>query len=261
MQQLSSLKGQVIVVKLSGKALDQPTWAQDVASLQRAGARPVVVHGGGKQIDELSARLGLKAQFVDGLRVTDAATLDVAEMVLAAQGKRIVSALLAEGVHALGLSGRDAGLLHAVPRRRELGLVGRITAVDHQMLELLLSDGFVPVLSPIATGPGYTALNTNADEAAQAIAVALGAKALLLLSDVDGLQGPEGRIERATPQSIAALRAQGIASGGMLPKLEACSEAVQHGVGMVRIARSDAPLLSLLEPRTDLGTLVVDDGL
>lgn len=260
MQQLDSLKGQVVVVKLSGKALDGAGWAQDVAALQRAGARPVIVHGGGRQIDELCKRLGIASRFVEGLRVTDEATLEVAEMVLAAQGKRIVGALLAEGVHALGLSGRDAGLVHAVPRGKQLGLVGRITAVDHQTLELLLSDGFVPVLSPIATGPGYSALNTNADEAAQSVAVALGAKALLLVSDVDGVLGPQGRIPLATPGSIAELRAAGHASGGMLPKLEACSEAVQQGVGMVRILRSDASLLAALERRTDLGTLVVADG-
>jgi acetylglutamate kinase len=257
---MDQLKGTFVVVKLSGKALDRPTWAQDIARLQALGAMPVVVHGGGKQIDALSARLGLTPAFHDGLRVTDEATLEVAELVLAREGKRLAAQLLRHGVNALGLSGRDAGLLHAVPRSKALGLVGRITAVDHLLLELLCSDGFVPVLNSIATGPEGTALNTNADEAAQAIAVALGASALLLLSDVDGVLGPQGRIARATPETIAQLRASGVASGGMLPKLEACSQAVEHGVGMVRIARSDAPILQALDRSADVGTLVLKEA-
>ncbi|MCA1812359.1 MAG: acetylglutamate kinase [Halobacteriales archaeon] len=257
---MDQLKGKYVVVKLSGKALDKPSWARDIAELQALGAMPVVVHGGGKQIDALSAKLGLTPSFHDGLRVTDAPTLEVAEMVLAREGKRIAAQLLQQGVNALGLSGRDAGILHAVPRSKQLGHVGRITAVDHLLLELLCSDGFVPVLNSIATGPDGTALNTNADEAAQAIAVALGAQALLLLSDVDGVLGPAGRIAHATPASIAELRASGVASGGMLPKLEACSEAVEHGVGMVRIARSDAPILQALDRSMDLGTLVTPEA-
>jgi acetylglutamate kinase len=257
---IASMKGKFVVVKLSGKALDQPGWAADIAALLQAGAKPVVVHGGGRQIDAMCKKLGLESRFVRGLRVTDQATLDVAEMVLAQAGKGIVAALLQQGVMALGLSGRDAGLLHAVPRSRELGLVGRITAVDHMALELLCVDGFVPVLSPIATGPGSTALNTNADEAAQAVAVALGAQALLLLSDVDGVRGPKGRIARATPEDIAELRRQGVADGGMLPKLEACRDAVEHGVGLVRIAKGDASLVRALDVEEDIGTLVVPHG-
>lgn len=255
------LRGQHVVVKLSGKALDSPTWARDVVALQRLGARPVVVHGAGRQIDALCKALGIPSRFVDGLRVTDRATLEVAEMVLAGVGKGIVAALQQHGARALGLSGRDAALLRAAPRSGELGLVGRILAADRDVLELLCSDGFIPVLSPIATGPGGQPLNTNADEAAQAVGVALGAAALLLVSDVDGVHGPEGRVAVATPASIDALRSSGAASAGMLPKLQACAEAVQQGVGMVRIVRSDASLLQALDPASDLGTLVVPHGL
>lgn len=255
-----TLRGQVVVVKLSGKALDQPAWAAEVVQLQKWGARPVVVHGAGKQIDELSRALGLESRFVGGLRVTDAKTLDVAEMVLGAAGKRIVSALQREGAKALGLSGRDSVLLVAEPREAELGLVGRIVAVNRDALELLCSDGFIPVLAPIATGPGLQPLNTNADEAAQAVASALGAAALLLVSDVDGVvDGAGQRIARATPASIASLKASGAATGGMLPKLQACADAVGSGVGMVRIVRSDASLLQALDRATDLGTLVTPD--
>lgn len=251
------LRGQVVVVKLSGKALDSPNWASEVVQLQKLGARPVIVHGAGKQIDELCKALGIPSHFKDGLRVTDAKTLDVAEMVLGAAGKRIVTQLQREGGRALGLSGRDSVLLVAEVRSAELGHVGRIVGVNVDALELLLSDGFTPVLNPIATGPGLQALNTNADEAAQAVATALGAHALLLVSDVDGVQGPQGRVAKATPESIAELRASGAASGGMLPKLQACADAVEHGVGMVRILSSEASLLHALDPVNDLGTLVM----
>lgn len=262
MQQLRHpLAGQTIVVKVSGKALDHPTWAKDVAELQRLGVRPIVVHGAGKQIDELSKALGLTPTFIDGLRVTDAATLQVAEMALASAGSKVVQALAQHGLRALALSGRDAAMLRAELRQKELGYVGRIVAVDHDALELLCADGFIPVLSPIATGPGGQALNTNADEAAQAIATSLGAAALLLLSDVDGVQGPGGRVAKVTPETLAALRASGAASGGMLPKLQACADAIAQGVGMVRIARSDASLLLALDVNEDLGTLVVPHGL
>lgn len=252
------LRGQYVVVKLSGKALQSPTWAKELVQLQRGGCHVVVVHGAGKQIDELSKALGLPSKFVDGLRVTDAKTLDVAEMVLGAAGKGIVTALQKEGGKALGLSGRDAVLLVAEPRSKELGFVGRIVGVNRDTLELLCSDGFIPVLNPIATGPGLQALNTNADEAAQAVATALGAAALLLVSDVDGVQDQAGqRIAKADPTSIDQLKASGAATGGMLPKLQACREAVEQGVGMVRIVKHDAPLLAALDPATDMGTLVL----
>jgi len=258
---VSALAGQAVVVKLSGKALESSaSWSRDIAALHRAGARVVVVHGAGKQITELGEALGLQASFVNGLRVTDAPTLRAAEMALASVGKEVVEALQAHGVLALGISGRDAALLQAQRREPALGFVGRVTGVNLKALEQLLAAGFVPVLSPIAAGPGCS-LNTNADEAAQAVAVALGAKALLLLSDVDGVQGPSGRVANATPASIAALRASGLASGGMLPKLEACAAAVSAGVGMVRILKGEASLLAALDPNTDLGTLVVAHGL
>lgn len=260
MQQQLQLRGKFVIVKLSGKALDSASWAKDIASLRAQGARVVVVHGAGKQIDALSKRLGLQPTFVEGLRVTDAETLRVAEMALCSAGQQVVGALQAEGVNALGLSGRDAGLLVAEPRDARLGLVGRIVAVNRDALELLCEDGFVPVLSPIATGPKGP-LNTNADEAAQAVAAALGAHGLLLLSDVDGVQGPDGRVARATPASIAALKLSGAATGGMLPKLQACADAVTQGVTMVRIVQGDAPLLDALDPASDLGTLVMNDGL
>jgi acetylglutamate kinase len=145
-------------------------------------------------------------------------------------------------------------------RSSDLGLVGRIVGVNRDALELLCEDGFVPVLSPIATGPSGP-LNTNADEAAQAVATALGAHGLLLLSDVDGVNGPNGRVAHATPESIEALKASGAATGGMLPKLQACAEAVTQGVAMVRIVTSDASLLQALDPASDLGTLVTHHGL
>lgn len=262
MQQLQQrLRGQFVVVKVSGKALDSPGWARDVAALQKMGARPVVVHGAGKQIDALSRKLGLTPTFLDGLRVTDAATLEVAEMALAGAGSQVAQALARHGLRALALSGRDASILVAELRKPELGLVGRIVGVDRDALELLTADGFVVVLGSIATGPEGQALNTNADEAAQAVAASLGAAALLLLSDVDGVQGPDGRIAKATPASIAQLRQSGAASGGMLPKLQACAEAVEQGVGMVRIVKGDASLLQALDPDVDLGTLVVPHGL
>ncbi|HEV8359432.1 MAG TPA: acetylglutamate kinase [Candidatus Thermoplasmatota archaeon] len=258
---LDTVKGKFVVIKLSGKALDSASWAADIKLLQELGARPVVVHGAGQQIDALCAALGLESKFLGGLRVTDAATLRAAEMALCSAGQQVVAALQRQGVNALGLSGRDAALLVAEPREPELGLVGRIVAVNRDALELLCVDGFVPVVSPIATGPGHAPLNTNADEAAQAVAASLGAHALLLLSDVDGVRGPDGRVARATPESIAALRASGAATGGMLPKLQACADAIAQGVGMVRILKGDASLLQALDPTQDVGTLVVPHGL
>lgn len=256
------------VIKIGGAAIEDAgilrVCAEAVAQLSNEGRRVLVVHGGGKTLSRTLQQLGMKSEFVDGLRVTDAATRDVALMVLAGLvNKRLVASMLQAGVPALGLCGGDGNIFRARKRKvdgRDLGFVGEISAVDMQWLGAIWEQGGVPVLASLALGEDGEYYNVNADEMASACAVACGAKMLAFLTDVEGVRDASGDvITSLSEKDIAALIANGTISGGMLPKLQACIRALQQGVGRVRIvAASRADVLPQLHLRKDpIGTDVI----
>lgn len=253
-----------VVIKYGGHAMEKPelsrAFAEDLALLAAQGMRLVVVHGGGPQISALLERLHIESRFADGLRVTDAAAMEVVEMVLCGQvNKAVVSELAARGVAAAGISGRDGGLLRARRKNPALGLVGEIVSVDPALPRCLLDAGFVPVVAPVASGPEHEALNINADTAAGALAGALNAEYFVLISDVPGvLDGQGDLIPRLDAARIAALRQSGVISGGMIPKVEACAGALAAGCGRALILDGRAPssLRRFLLEDAPLGTVV-----
>ncbi|HVS16038.1 MAG TPA: acetylglutamate kinase [Thermoanaerobaculia bacterium] len=251
-----------VVVKYGGHSMTpdgEGTLIEDVALLHRAGVRVVLVHGGGPEISELLERLGVPARFVDGLRVTDEPTMRVVEMVLGGGiNKRLVGRLQAFGARAVGLSGKDGDLLQAVPHERsELGLVGRVAAVDTGVLTTLLDGGFVPVIAPLARGEGGVTYNVNADLAAAAIAGALAAEKFLLLTDVPGVLDDRGGASKLVselgPAQARELIREGVVSAGMIPKVEACLAALDRGVSSAHILSAATPRALLLELFTDAG--------
>ncbi len=271
--------GETIVVKFGGHAMVDSDlsdrFARDVVLLKHLGINPVIVHGGGPQIGKLLERLGIASHFEDGLRVTDEATMDVVEMVLSgAINKTIVRAINRAGGKAVGLSGSDATLLKAVKaeRRRkdsdshiekliDLGFVGEPAGVDPALLHVLAAGdtAFIPVVAPVGVGPDGNRYNINADSAAGALASALGARRLLLLTDVAGVMDKSGTILRAVScGAIAGMVADGTASGGMIPKLETAAKAVENGVGASVILDGRAPHALLMELFTEhgAGTLI-----
>jgi acetylglutamate kinase len=265
--------GAVVVVKYGGNAMESAElaarFAEDVVLLHTVGVRPVVVHGGGPQISELMERLGKKAEFRDGLRVTDAETVDIARMVLVGKVNRdIVSSINVHGPVAVGLSGEDAGLLVASARNPELGFVGDVAAVNPAIVERLLAEDLIPVISTIGSDPDGQAYNINADTVAGAVAEALGAEKVIYLTDVEGLladiDDPGSLITRTTSKELQASIDRGDLTGGMIPKVAACIHAVDHGVGSAHILDGRVPHVVLLELFTDagVGTMVTagDDG-
>src|SRR3954447_24283029 len=254
--------GRVVVVKYGGSAMEDPAlaqlFAQDVVLMRSVGMRPVVVHGGGPQIGDLMSRLGMQPEFRDGLRVTDADTLDVARMVLAGKVNRdIVAAINLHDRRAVGLSGEDAGLIIARQRDADLGFVGDVAEADDRVLDTLLGDGFIPVISTIGGDGAGQADNITADSAAIAIAETLRAEKLIYLTDVPGLltdmADPASLVSRLTVARARLLIDDGVVSGGMIPKLEACVEAVEGGVGSAHILDGRVPHVVLLELLTDAG--------
>lgn len=229
------------VVKVGGSALEDSGWLDRFAAHAARSGPMVVVHGGGPEITALSTRLGVGVQWVNGRRVTTPEALDVAAMVLSGRiNKRLVSALIAAGVDAFGLSGEDGALLVAEPAAGgDLGRVGVVSGVRAALLHTLLGAGLTPVVSPISRGVDGAPLNVNADEAATAIAAALGADELLYLTDVEGVRGPEGRLARLSTLEASALIATGTAREGMAVKLEAALAGVAAGIGAVRIGPLD----------------------
>jgi len=239
------------------------TFAQDVVLMSSVGMRPVVVHGGGPQIGELMARLGKQAEFRDGLRVTDADTLDIARMVLVGKVNRdIVGAINVHGPLAVGLSGEDAGLITASVHPGELGFVGEVHAVNPTILERLLAQGLIPVLATIGTDASGQAYNINADTVAGAVAEVLGAEKLVYLTDVEGLRrdrdDPATLVHTTSSDELEAMMAEGILADGMIPKASACVRAVRSGVGQAHILDGRLPHALLLEiyTREGVGTLV-----
>lgn len=226
-----------IVVKVGGSTLgSHDTTLKDLVALQRQGRTLVVVHGGGNRITQWLERQGIPARFVKGLRVTDAATLEVVLAVLAGLvNKELVSALNALGGRAIGLSGADGGLIEAEIKQPELGYVGEVVKVDLEAVQAVLDGDFMPVIAPagVSVAPeGQTAqlLNVNADHVAGEIAAALGAESLIFLTDVPGIKDRDGSVLSAlTPARIAELIASEVITGGMLPKVEACLRALESG--------------------------------
>ena len=262
--------GKVIVVKYGGAAMDRAglaaSFAEDIALLQSAGITPVVVHGGGPQVTHLSARLGIETTFVDGLRVTDAETLDVATMVLAGKlNKEVVGSLVSGGVPAVGLSGIDGGLLLA--RRQvapDLGFVGEVVHVNADVLRTLTERRFVPVVASIAVDETGQAYNVNADVVAAELAIELGAEKLVFINDVPGLIGPTGDLlsELSAQQCLDLLAQGGVVEGGMIPKLESAVDALRAGVTRVHLVdgRVEHSLVLELFTPEGVGTMIAPDA-
>ena len=274
---LQRYAGATFVVKYGGHAMGDPElardFAEDVVLLQAVGINPIVVHGGGPQIGAMLKRLGVESQFVGGLRVTDAETARIAEMVLAGSiNKEIVGWIGQAGGKAVGISGKDAALVTAekvqgrdpnplsgIERHVDLGFVGEPVAVDPSILRSLAAQGFIPVVAPIALGADGHTYNINADTMAGAIAGACGAKRFFLLTDVAGVLDKTGELMTdLDPAGIAALKADGTISGGMIPKVETCVAAVEAGVDAAVILDGRVPHAMLLEifTRRGAGTLV-----
>ena len=254
--------GSTVVVKYGGNAMVDPDlaarFAEDIVLLQAVGIRTVVVHGGGPQIGELMARLGKEPEFRDGLRVTDAETLDIARMVLVGKVNRdIVSAINVHGPLAVGLSGEDAGLITAHVRQPELGFVGDVSEINPAILERLLAESLIPVVSTIGVDPAGQAYNINADAVAGAVAAALGAEKVIYLTDVAGLlrdvDDPDSLITRISAPELEGLIREGVLTGGMIPKIAACLEALEHGVGSAHLLDGRVTHVLLLELFTDAG--------
>ena len=257
---LQRYSGAVVVVKFGGNAMGDEAamaeFARDVVLMRQVGLNPVVCHGGGPMINDLLNRLGIKSEFVRGKRVTDKATVEVVEMVLTGLvNKRIVQAIMDEGGRAVGLSGKDDDLMVCEPDDPELGFVGRPVEMNVQVLRDLFAAGIIPVVAPVATGmnPNETD-NVNGDTAAGAIAGALKADRLLLLTDVAGVKNKEGQIvTQMTPEEVKAMIEDGTIAGGMIPKTETALKALEDGVRAVVILDGRVPNACLLELFTDHG--------
>lgn len=269
---LQRYAGRTFVVKYGGHAMGDPElahdFAEDVVLLKAVGINPVVVHGGGPQIGSMLKKLGVESRFVDGLRVTDKATAEVAEMVLSgAINKELVGWIAKAGGKALGISGKDGGLVTASKVNRttrdpdsqieqvvDLGFVGEPDRVDTSIIETACAAGMIPVIAPIAPGADGETYNINADTMAGAIAAALGAARLFLLTDVAGVLSKDGSLlTDLTPPDIATLQQDGTISGGMIPKLETCVHAVEAGCEAAVVLDGRVPHAMLLEFFTSRG--------
>ncbi|MEO0829033.1 MAG: acetylglutamate kinase [Pseudomonadota bacterium] len=251
--------GAVVVIKLGGHAMGEDeamaSFARDVVLMSQVGIRPVIVHGGGPMINDMLARLGVESEFVDGRRVTDAATVEVVEMVLSGSvNKRIVQAINAEGGRAVGLSGKDANMIVCDPADPALGFVGQPVEVTPDVLHQMHASGIIPVVAPLGTGRDGETFNINGDTAAGAVAAALRADRLLLLTDVSGVKDASGKVvTELTRRHINTLRKEGVIQGGMIPKTETALTALAGGVRAVVILDGRAPNACLLELFTDHG--------
>ena len=268
-------RNKVVVVKHGGASLAAKAqvphpidsalagFARDIVLMHAVGMKPVVVHGGGPQIGELMAKLGKQPEFRDGLRVTDAETLDIARMVLVGKVNiDIVSAINVHGPLAVGLSGEDAGLITASAHPADLGFVGQVEDVDPGIVQRLLAQGLIPVIATIGSDHEGQSYNINADTVAGAIAEALSASKLVFLTDVDGLrrdeQNPDSLIRTIGVDQLDEMIASGRLAGGMLPKAQACARAVRQGVGHAHIldGRLDHALLLEVFTTEGVGTMV-----
>jgi acetylglutamate kinase len=272
--------GQTFVIKFGGHAMGEPElaerFARDVVLIKQVGINPVVVHGGGPQIGDMLKRLNISSAFADGLRITDQATVEIVEMVLSGSiNKQIVTAINGAGGLAVGLSGKDGRLIQARKLRRtvrdpdsniekimDLGFVGEPTRINPEVLRALDASRAIPVIAPIGVGEGGETYNINADTAAGAIAAALNASKLIMLTDVPGVLDKAGQlVPTLTPKQALMLLGDGSVSGGMIPKLETCLDAVRGGVQAAHILDGRIPHVLLLEIFTDhgVGTAIYRD--
>lgn len=262
----------IIVVKYGGSAMSneelQRNVIQDVALLKLVGFKPIIVHGGGKEISRWVGKIGKEAQFVGGLRVTDDETMEIAEMVLGRVNKHLVTMAQELGVKAVGISGKDGGMLKVQKKYsdgQDLGFVGEITQVDTELLQDLLEKDFLPIVAPIGLDEKFQTYNINADDAACAIAKAIGAEKLAFLTDIEGLYkditDKSSFISRLTVSQAQELIQGGFIGGGMLPKLGNCTSAVLNGVNRVHILDGRIPHCLLLEifTKQGIGTAIVTD--
>lgn len=267
---IQRFRDHVVVVKLGGNAMGSAElfdqFAADLVLMASLGLKPVVVHGGGPQIGEWLRRLGKTTEFVDGHRVTDAETLEIVQMVLIGKvNSDIVSALNVHGPVAVGISGQDAGLIRAAARHPELGFVGDVTGVDPSIIRRLLAMDLIPVVSTIGSDSDGQAYNINADAVAAAIAEALGAHKLMILTDVPGLlrevAEPSSLLTRVSASQARDLIGAGVVTGGMIPKVEGCLRAIDRGVEHVHLIDGRVPHVVLLELFTDagVGTMITAD--
>ncbi len=248
-----------VVIKFGGNAMGDDeamaSFARDIVLMRQVGVNPVVVHGGGPMINAMLDKLGIESSFVNGKRVTDQNTVEVVEMVLSGLvNKRIVQAINAEGGRAVGLSGKDANLMRCSHAEPDLGFVGHPGTVDPAVLRTLMADEIIPVIAPLGFGPDGQTLNVNGDTAAGAIAAALRAYRLLLLTDVSGVKNAAGEVlTELTPDQITTLTEDGVIAGGMIPKTETALSAIREGVNAVVILDGRAPNACLLELFTEHG--------
>jgi acetylglutamate kinase len=265
--------GKSVVVKLGGAAIDRESdlaLAQDVLLLRSVGVRCVLVHGGGPQVDTMLRRVGKEPEFRDGLRVTDAETLEIVRMVLVGKINRDLVATInsqaGDEPVAVGVSGEDAGLLTATPADSSLGFVGNVTAVRAELLHRLLDDGLAPVVSTVGANPEGQPYNVNADEAARAIAVAMGAEKIVYLTAAPGLlrdvSDETSLVQRLTSDELRQRMGSNSIGKGMIPKLKACADAVDQGVGFAHIIDGRVPHSLLIELLTDhgVGTMITKDA-
>ena len=249
----------IVVIKFGGHAMGDDaamdTFARDVVLMRQVGVNPVIVHGGGPMINEMLDKLAIKSEFVNGKRVTDTATMEVVEMVLSGRvNKRIVQAINTQGGRAVGLSGKDAHLVTCEPADPALGLVGAPSVIDPGILHTLFRDDAIPVIAPLGAGRNGETYNINGDTMAGAIAAALKADRLLLLTDVDGVRDEDGNvITELKADQVREMTASGTISGGMIPKTETALHAIEGGVRAVVILDGRVPNAPLLELFTDHG--------
>ncbi|MDD3610016.1 MAG: acetylglutamate kinase [Halothiobacillaceae bacterium] len=274
---IQRLHGKTIVIKYGGNAMTDEAlkedFAQDIVLLKQVGIKPVVVHGGGPQINQLLEKLGKKGEFINGMRITDRETMDVVQMVLGGLvNKEIVSLINQQGGRAVGLTGKDAGLIRArkmhITRRTEdlqepeiidIGHVGEVSAIDPSIVRTLEDDAFIPVIAPVGVGEDGASYNINADLVAGKLAQVLGAEKLLLLTNTPGVLGKEGQLLTGlSARDVEALIDDGTIYGGMLPKIRCALDAVNSGVRTAQIIDGRVPHAVLLELLTDkgVGTLI-----
>ena len=265
---IKKYSGKIVVIKYGGNAMVNPQLKEqvmeDIALLWLIGVKVVLVHGGGPEISQTMERLGKKAVFVDGLRVTDKETVDIVQMVLAGKiNKTLVNLIQMKGGHAVGLSGIDGGILEATVKDERLGYVGEITKVRTQPITDLLEKNYIPVISTVASDRQGNTYNINGDTAAAYLAGALGAERLIMMTDIAGIlmdkDDPSTLIPHITVSEAKKLYDSGVISGGMIPKVDCCMEALEHGVNHVVIMDGRIPHSILMELLTDegAGTMVM----
>ena len=259
---IQKYNGKIVVVKYGGNAMINDQLKQqvmeDVVLLWLIGVKVVLVHGGGPEINELMDKLGKKPEFVNGLRVTDKETVDIVQMVLAGKvNKTLVSLVESKGGKAMGISGIDGGLITAVKKDEQLGFVGKITEINIEPVTDLIEKGYIPVISTVATDKHGNTYNINGDTAAARIAGALEAERLIMMTDIDGIlkdkDDPTTLIPDITIDEANALKQEGVISGGMIPKVDCCIDALNHGVKNVIILDGRVPHSILMEILTDEG--------